>query len=90
MNYGTVFQEKRQADENLQMCMKQYEERFKRLSDHMETGNQTYQKAQDELKRLKLNQESTQQARDQFLNHLLERSNALKAKVIKLASDKGK
>ena len=70
--------------------MKQYEERFKRLSDHLETGNQTYQKAQEDLKRLKLSTEQSQQARDQFLNQLLERSNALKAKVIKLASDKGK
>ena len=57
----------------------------------MESGNQGYLKAQEEIKKLKLNTESAQQARDQFLNQLLERSNTLKAKLIKLsAGDKGK
>lgn len=58
VNYASVFAEKRQLEENLQMCMKQYEERFKRLNEHMETGNQGYLKAQEELKKVKLTQET--------------------------------
>ena len=65
--------------------MKQYEERFKRLNEHMESGNQGYMKAQEELKQLKLKKEQSQQQRDHFMNQLLERSNALKQKIIKLA-----
>lgn len=66
--------------------MKQYEERFKRLNEHMESDNQGYLKAQEELKKVKLNQETAQVSRDQFLTHLLEKSNALKSKIIKLCN----
>ena len=58
VNYSTVFSEKKQLEENLQNCMKQYEERFKRLNEHMESGNQGYMKASEELKKVKLNQET--------------------------------
>ena len=47
--------------------MKQYEERFKRLNEHMESGNEGYFKAQEELKNLKLSQEKEQKSRDEFL-----------------------
>lgn len=64
VNYGTIFTEKRQLEENLQMCMKQYEERFKKMNDLLEKDNQGYQRAQEELKKVKLNQETAQQTRD--------------------------
>ena len=67
VNYSTVFSEKKQLEENLANCMKQYEERFKRLNEHMESGNEGYLKAQEELKNLKLSQEREQKSRDEFL-----------------------
>ena len=90
VNYSTVFSEKKQLEENLANCMKQYEERFKRLNEHMESGNEGYLKAQEELKNLKLSQEREQKSRDEFLTQLLEKSNSMKNKIIKICSDKQK
>jgi hypothetical protein len=56
----------------------------------MESGNQGYMKASEELKKVKLSHETAQAARDQFLTQLLEKSNALKTKIIKLCSSDNK
>ena len=64
--------------------MTQYEERLTRVNDYMEQSSQSYLKAQDELKQIKLRQEQEQRQRDSFLNNLIDRSSLLKQKCLKL------
>ena len=36
VNYSTIFAEKKQLEDSLDLCMKQYEERLRRVNDYME------------------------------------------------------
>jgi hypothetical protein len=64
--------------------MQQYEERLTRVNDYMEQSNSSYLRTQEELKQVRLTQESDQRQRDAFVTQLIDRSNFLKQKCIKL------
>ena len=49
MNYNTIFKQQKHAEENLQACMQQYEERLKRVNEYMEQSNSSYLTCQEEL-----------------------------------------
>ena len=58
MNYSTIFAEKKQLEDSLDLCMKQYEERLRRVNDYMEQSNSDYLNTQEELKQTKIKQDS--------------------------------
>ena len=67
MNYSTIFAEKKQLEDSLDLCMKQYEERLRRVNDYMEQSNSDYLNTQEELKQTKIKQDSELRQRDQVL-----------------------
>ena len=88
MNYSTIFAEKKQLEDSLDLCMKQYEERLRRVNDYMEQSNSDYLTTQEELKQTKLKQDSELRLRDQILTQLMEKSNQIRTKAHRLFEGK--
>lgn len=84
VNYSTVFTEMARTEKTMQDCIQQYEERLSRSNRYMEDAQTSYLKSQEDLKKLRDKTEHDLKQRDSFVSSLIEKSSALKQKIIKL------